>query len=222
MAQAAVVWALSLLFVRGNPVAAARAGFGGFLPLAANRLFDSIINTPSGVVFAETTFNESWKAIGYPEHRINVHIAELMPALLRLSTERPVTDPDYPFILAAGERRSDTSNTAIRSTDWHRKGHYGTLRMNRSDAEALGCVDGENVRLSTRRGSVEVPVEISDMMPPGSVSLPNGQGLDYVDASGQRVRRGVAPNELTDGAQRDFLAGTPWHKYVPARVERVG
>lgn len=34
------------------------------------------------------------------------------------------------------------------------------------------------------------------------------------------VRRGVAPNEVTDCTQRDF-AGTPWHKYVPARLERL-
>jgi hypothetical protein len=34
------------------------------------------------------------------------------------------------------------------------------------------------------------------------------------------VRAGVAPNELTDVAMRDFLAGTPWHKHVPARLER--
>ncbi len=221
MEQAAVVWALSLLYVQGNPQPAARAGFGGLLPLAANRLFDAIMTSPSGVVFAETNFDESWKAIGYPQHRINLHIAELMPELASLASGPAPADPEFPFILAAGERRSDTSNTAIRSTDWHRKGKYGTLRMNPLDAEALGCVDGEQVRLSTRRGSVLVPVEISDMMPRGSVSLPNGQGLDYVDSNGSAVRRGVAPNELTDSFQRDFLAGTPWHKHVPANVERV-
>lgn len=221
MEQASVVWALSLLYVQGNRQAAARAGFGGFLPLAGNRLFDAILNTPSGVVFAETNYEESWKAIGYPGHRINLHIPELLPELAKLATEGLPQDPDYPFILAAGERRSDTSNTTVRNTGWHRKGKYGTLRMNPADAEALGCSDGEQVLLSTRRGSVRVPVEISEMLPPGSLSLPNGQGLDYVDAEGKPVRMGVAPNELTDCTQRDFLAGTPWHKYVGARVERV-
>ena len=39
-------------------------------------------------------------------------------------------------------------------------------------------------------------------------------------ADGTVVRAGVAPNELTDVAMRDFLAGTPWHKHVPARLER--
>ena len=33
--------------------------------------------------------------------------------------------------------------------------------------------------------------------------------------------RGVAPNELTDSSSRDFLAGTPWHKHIQAKLERV-
>jgi len=61
---------------------------------------------------------------------------------------------------------------------------------------------------------------VSPMMQPGHVSLPNGQGLEYRSADGSVVRAGVAPNELTDVAMRDFLAGTPWHKHVPARLER--
>ena len=35
------------------------------------------------------------------------------------------------------------------------------------------------------------------------------------------LRTGVAPNELTDSADRDWIAGTPWHKSVPARLEPV-
>jgi hypothetical protein len=31
----------------------------------------------------------------------------------------------------------------------------------------------------------------------------------------------VAPNELTSVGDRDAFAGTPWHKYVPARIERT-
>jgi hypothetical protein len=32
---------------------------------------------------------------------------------------------------------------------------------------------------------------------------------------------GVSVNELTASEDRDFLAGTPWHKHVPARLERL-
>jgi small-conductance mechanosensitive channel len=33
--------------------------------------------------------------------------------------------------------------------------------------------------------------------------------------------RGVPPNELTSIDARDPFAGTPWHKFVPARVEAL-
>jgi hypothetical protein len=56
-------------------------------------------------------------------------------------------------------------------------------------------------------------------MQPGHISLPNGQGLEYRATDGRVVKAGAAPNELTDVAARDFLAGTPWHKHVPARLE---
>jgi hypothetical protein len=32
---------------------------------------------------------------------------------------------------------------------------------------------------------------------------------------------GVPPNELTSSHRRDWLAGTPWHKHVPARIEPI-
>jgi anaerobic selenocysteine-containing dehydrogenase len=57
------------------------------------------------------------------------------------------------------------------------------------------------------------------MMQPGHVSLPNGLGLDHTDEHGAEHKPGVSPNELTSLHHRDWLAGTPWHKYVPARIE---
>ncbi|MFO0561632.1 MAG: molybdopterin-dependent oxidoreductase [Polyangiales bacterium] len=198
-----------------------RAGFNGPAPLAANALFDAMIANPSGVVFAETDYEGSWEAITMADHKINLRIPELLDEVANLSGAAPPRDPEFPWILAAGERRSDTSNTAVRDPSWHKRGRFGTLRMHPDDAARVGCADGERVRLVTRRGSVEVELELSDTMALGSVSLPNGQGLDYRDAAGSLVRKGVAPNELTDHKSRDFLAGTPWHKYVPARVERL-
>jgi hypothetical protein len=58
-------------------------------------------------------------------------------------------------------------------------------------------------------------------MQPGHVSLPNGLGLEYPDGGTTAVVTGAAPNELTASEDRDWFAGTPWHKHVPARVEAV-
>jgi anaerobic selenocysteine-containing dehydrogenase len=123
-------------------------------------------------------------------------------------------------VLSAGERRSDTSNTSIRDASWHRRGTFGTLRMHPSDAEQLGCKEGDWVRMTTRRGNAEAPVELGEDLQPGHVALPNGHGLDYVAADGSAVHKGVSLNELTDTDSRDPYAGTPFHKYVPVRIVR--
>jgi anaerobic selenocysteine-containing dehydrogenase len=221
MEMASVIWGLSLMYVQSFPTQAKRAGFGGPLPLAANRLFSAILNSPSGVMYARSTYEETWAAIRRAENRINLAIPEMLEELLRIEQELPLQNEEFPFILSAGERRSETSNTIIRDAGWHKKGLYAALRLSPEDASALGCKSGDMLHLTTSRASVEVRAEISDMMSPGHISLPNGTGIDYTNAGGESSQLGVAPNELTDASHRDFLAGTPWHKHVPARLEKT-
>ena len=221
MEMAAVIWGLSVLYLQSFPGPAKRAGFDGPLPIAANRLFKAIIGSPSGVVFARSTFEESRNAVRAAGNRFNLYIPELADSIEQALNEVPQRNPEYPYILSAGERRSDTANTAIRDSNWHSKGIFGALRVSPEDAEDIGCETGDLLRLSTPRGAADVVVEISDMMAKGHVSLPNGTGIDYTEADGSALRRGVAPNELTDSYRRDFLAGTPWHKHVPASLEKV-
>ena len=227
MAAAAGLWGVAQLYVRANPEAAARAGFSGLSIFAGEKLFRALLERHSGTVFGIADEHAAWVGIRHAEQRIALAIPELFPELDKLASGPPATASDFPLVLSAGERRTETSNTAVRNAAWHRKGVLGALRISPQDAAALGCADGEEVRLSTRRASVKVPVEISDGLQPGHISLPNGLGVDYADSPGSNAaqsslrRRGVAPNELTDLSERDFLAGTPWHKFVPARVERI-
>jgi len=218
---AASLWGVAQLYVRSHPQAAALAGFSGSAIFAGNRLFDAILANPSGLIFAVSDYEDSWQAVRLPDHRINLYLAELMPELERLDREPPARDAEYPFILSAGERRGETMNTLVRDSSWHRKGVFGALRLSPVDAESLGCKTGDTLKLSTRRGSATVVAEVTPIMQPGHISLPNGQGLDYRAADGAAVHAGVAPNELTDVAARDFLAGTPWHKHVPARLDGI-
>ena len=121
-------------------------------------------------------------------------------------------------MLSAGERRSFTANTIIRDPAWRKTDAAGALRISPGDAGALGVGTGDRVRISTRTGSGLALVEVSDTLQPGHVSLPNGLGLS---GAGGGEPAGVAPNELTASADRDPFVGTPWHKAVPARVERA-
>ena len=61
-------------------------------------------------------------------------------------------------------------------------------------------------------------VEITDTLLSGHITLPNGFGLG---PGGSSDAIGVAPNELTSSEDRDWFAGTPHHKHVRARLEKV-
>jgi anaerobic selenocysteine-containing dehydrogenase len=222
LAEAAGVWALCQIAAQRSPASLARAGFAGEPGEAGDALFDALLASRSAVVFAIDTWEETFERVRTPERRIQLAIPELFDELDGLATEPPPgASADFPFLLSAGERRSFTANTIIRNPEWRKKDRGGSLRMSPEDAKRVGVADGGRVRLTTRRGSAEVSLEISDRMQPGHISLPNGLGLDFPDASGARVATGVAPNDLTRGEDRDWLAGTPWHKSTPARVEAL-
>ncbi len=220
--SAAVVWGLAHQTARANPGSLRRAGFDGEGFEPAEKLFDAILQSPSGVVFAVDEQDETWARVKSPNGKIQASIPELLDELASLGDSSAGTeDRAFPFVLSAGERRSFTANTILRNPDWRKKDPDGSLRISPDDALQLGVGNGDRVRLTTKRGSVEVPVEVSEMMQAGHVSLPNGLGLDHTTEGGDRVQTGVAPNELTASEDRDWLAGTPWHKHVAARIEAL-
>ena len=162
----------------------------------------------------------SFERIHTDDGRIQLVIPELVEELIALEGEAPPeADDEYPFVLAAGERRTSTANTIYRDPAWRKKDRDGALRMSPGDARRLGVDTGGRFRITTRRGTALATVEVSDTLRDGHVTLPNGQGLEYPNERGERTVHGTAPNELTSGGDRDWLAGTPWHKHVRARVE---
>ena len=222
-AATAVIWALAHNCARAYPESLRRAGFDGDPIAQGEALFDAILASPSGVVFSVDEYDETWKRVETADGRVQLAVPELLAELRTLRDEDPLPrDPAFPFVLAAGERRTSTANTIFRDPAWRKKDIDGALRINPEDAARLGIANGGQARVTTKRGSVVATVEITDTLRPGHVTLPNGLGLAYPDASGADTVRGVAPNELTASEDRDWLAGTPWHKHVAARVEAIG
>jgi len=219
--EGAVLLGLALRAAMQSPASLARAGFGGSPLEAAQKLFTAILENPWGVVFSVDEWSEVIGRIATPDGKIHLALPDLLVELGKLANEPPtVRDPSFPYVLSAGERRSFTANTIIRDPAWRKTDAEGALRIGSADASALEVRSGDRVRLSTRRDSMVVAIEISEMMQPGHVSLPNGLGLGYPGGAGEKVT-GIAPNELTASEDRDPFVGTPWHKYVPARIERL-
>ena len=217
--NAASVWGVAHNFARRYPESLRRTGFSGEGSELGDALFDAILKNRSGVVISIDPYAETWRRIH--ERTINLTIPELIPELKSLREEHPSCDPEFPFVLSAGQRRSSTANTIIRDPQWRPKDPAGALYMNPVDASALGVQSGGRVRIITKRASAESVVVLTDTMLPGHVALPNGTGLWYPDREGQEFQYGVAPNELTVTEDRDWFAGTPFHKHVPARIEAI-
>jgi anaerobic selenocysteine-containing dehydrogenase len=219
-APAAVLWGAAHKCALANPESVRRAGFSGEGLEAGEQLFDALVSSPSGVVFTVDSPEDSWRRVRTDDGKVHLAVPEMLDDLDRLGTPTG-PDPLFPLVLSAGERRSFTANTIFRDPAWRKKDAGGALRMSPADADRIGVAAGDRVRITTKRGSVEAAVEVTDIMQPGHVSLPNGLGLDERAEDGQVVRTGAAPNDLTASEDRDWLAGTPWHKHVPARVEPV-
>ncbi|MDA9711162.1 molybdopterin-dependent oxidoreductase [Luminiphilus sp.] len=214
-AEGAVLWPLALNFALRDSESLARAGYSGDVFEQADQLFDAIIAGHSGVTFSKDNIETVWSRLGH-DGRIQVAIPTLLEELTVLE-DGPVdlTNTEFPFALSAGERRDYTANTIYRDFGWRRKDPDGSLRMSPHDAAAIGVATGDQARITTAIGSALARVEVTDRMLPGHVSLPNGFGLDNEDGTCS----GIAPNELTSLDDRDKFAGTPHHKFVPAKIE---
>jgi hypothetical protein len=98
-----------------------------------------------------------------------------------------------------------------------------TLQISPADADRLGLTDGGAARVSSRVGSVVAPVEVTDDLMPGVVSLPHGWGHDVDDVrlSVARAHAGVNTNVLTDDRAYDTASGTAVLFGTPVAVEAV-
>ena len=76
----------------------------------------------------------------------------------------------------------------------------------------------------SRVGRVEVPVEVSDTVMPGVVSLPHGfgHGCQGVRLSVASAHAGVSINDLTDAQEVDGVGGTAVLNGVPVTVRAAG
>jgi anaerobic selenocysteine-containing dehydrogenase len=216
-ASAALLWAAAHKCAVQNRPSLERAGFEGEGTELGEALFDAILSSPSGVTFSIDDHADSWQRVRTPEGLLDVYNDVLVDELVGLATsDAPGRDPEFPLVLTAGERRAFTANTIFRDPSWRKRDAGGALRVSEADAHELGLADGDTALLTTKRGSAHVVIEISSMMRSGHVALPNGLGVSPVLGE---TAVGVAPNELTSSEDRDPIAGTPYHKHVPARLE---
>ena len=141
-----------------------------------------------------------------------------VPRLLASTTRLP----NGGFLLI-GRRHIRSNNSWMHNIDVLVKGKERcTLQISDKDAERLGLSGDGRVKVSSTAGTLTVPVEITDSIMPGVVSLPHGWGHDSEGSalSVAAERPGVNTNRLSTGAM-DPVSGNAILNGIPVEVVPV-
>jgi anaerobic selenocysteine-containing dehydrogenase len=95
-----------------------------------------------------------------------------------------------------------------------------TLLIHPDDAQRCGVLDGAPAKVSSEAGAVVVPVEVTDAIKTGVVSLPHGWGHDKTGTrlSVANEHPGVNTNVLSPGDFVDVLSGNAAVNGIPVAV----
>ncbi|MFD9121185.1 molybdopterin oxidoreductase family protein [Streptomyces bottropensis] len=146
-------------------------------------------------------------------------IADDLPRLRAALRERPDS------LVLIGRRHLRSNNSWLHNIPALTGGtNRCTLHLHPEDADRLGVADGDAVRIKGAGGEVTAPVEVTDVVRRGVVSLPHGWGHDR---PGTRMRHaaidpGVNVNQLLDGSLLDPLSGNAVLNGIPVELSRAG
>jgi anaerobic selenocysteine-containing dehydrogenase len=168
-----------------------------YSPPRPGRWKETGFDTPSGKVeFA----SQYLKDLGYDE----------LP-VYQSPAYRREPDAEYPFVLITGARKLLYLHSRFRNIPRFLTAIPGPeVEIHPDDAARLGVADGETVRVTSRIGSLEVPVKVTapNEIVPGSLQITHG----WKDAN---------VNLITHDDRFDPISGFPLMKSVEVRLEKV-
>jgi anaerobic selenocysteine-containing dehydrogenase len=127
--------------------------------------------------------------------------------------QSPVSTPEltkeYPLILTTGARLPMFMHSRMYRVPWARKLRPDPMvDINPRDAGSRGLAPREWVNLATPRGSIRVRANVTELVPPGVVSMYHGFP-------------GADANELIDPDYRDPISGYPGYKSLLCEVRKA-
>lgn len=139
-------------------------------------------------------------------------VARLRDALERRRGEGPVL---------VGRRQLRSNNSWMHNLPLLVKGKPRcTLHVHPDDARRYGLTDGQPARLTSRTGTVQADVEVTDDLMPGVVSLPHGWGHDLgrTRMSVAAAHAGTNSNLLADELLIDAPSGNAVLNGIPVEI----
>ena len=159
------------------------------------------------------------EALRTPSGRIELAPEPIVEDLERLRAA--LRRPRNGGLVLVGRRQLRSNNSWMHNLPALVKGKERcTMHVHPEDAERLGLADGRLALLRSAAGELEAPVEITDAIMPGVVSIPHGWGHH---APGARLsvaseHAGVNSNLLADESMIEPLSGNAILNGIPVEV----
>jgi anaerobic selenocysteine-containing dehydrogenase len=189
------------------------------------QVFRKLLEHPEGLLLCRVDPSDNWSLVRTEDKKAILDASEVLDLFRELEIPEDTDfrrNLEFPFLLQTGERTDSNANTIHRDPSWRKALRTSYLRMNESDALALAIEEGERVRLVTEYAEVTVPAKVTDDIYPGNLSMPHGYGLmARNEETGKLEPHGINVQELIRASHRDKISGVPYHKAIPARVEKL-
>jgi anaerobic selenocysteine-containing dehydrogenase len=162
------------------------------------------------------------EVLGTSSGKIELAPEQIAADVPRLRAE--LGKPPNGQLVLIGRRQLGSNNSWMHNLEPLVRGQNRcTAQIHPDDAARLGLVDGGTAVVRSRAGKVEIPVEVTDAVRPGVVSIPHGWGhdVDGIRASVAAAHPGANSNLLADDTLLDALSGTAVLNGIPVEIERV-
>jgi anaerobic selenocysteine-containing dehydrogenase len=143
------------------------------------------------------------------------------PLVADVARLRAALDERRDGLVLIGRRQLRSNNSWMHNVSILVKGRPRcTLLVHPTDADRLGLIDGAPAEVASRAGAVTIPVEVTEAIRPGVVSIPHGWGHDRpgtrLGVAGRHA--GVNSNVLAEDDRFDPLSGTAVLNGIPVTV----
>jgi anaerobic selenocysteine-containing dehydrogenase len=125
-------------------------------------------------------------------------------------------------LMLVGRRQLRSNNSWLHNVEVLVRGpERCTLQIHPDDAAERGLAAGDHARVRSRVGTLEIPVEVTESIMPGVVSIPHGWGHRGTAMRVAAAHPGVNTNLVADEQRIDPLSGNAVLNGVPVEVEAV-
>ena len=184
-----------------------------------------VLAHPHGWVLGPREFGHFRPALRTDDKKVHAAPPEFVARARELLDEpHPVAPEHYPFQLANRRSRHSMNSWLNELPGLHPSGKKNEVVINPEDAAALGVGDGDQVRVFSPVGEIELPATVSKQPRRGVVIVDHGWGSKVFDPRGGAAPQsfGANRNLLVDGGPVDPLSQTSALSSSYVGVERVG